>query len=194
MKIAFLSPGSPGRAAAEAHIAKVYEHAYEAQLNDFAPLLATATNAKGQILCAAGLRFAQDEFFSECYLAGDFPTALSQRTGLHIAEDQIMEVTSLASVSPFPVLPLLDRMIGWGRDRGAICGVFTATAPLRKLLTRTGLGYVALSPARPERVANAQSWGSYYETDPWVCAFVEYETDRAHLTPNHPAGFREGAA
>ncbi|ANP35892.1 hypothetical protein JL2886_00970 [Phaeobacter gallaeciensis] len=199
MRIEFLTPTSPGRKAAEAHIRDVYDTTYAAQVKGFAPVLAAASNAEGKILCAAGIRTAQDGFFSDCYLNGDFCEVLKERTGRDIHASQIMEVTSLASVSPFPVLPLLDRMIDWGRQQGVVCGVFTATLPLRRLLTRTGLGYIPLCAAEADRVADPDNWGSYYDTDPWVCAFIETETDLALLTPGTAApaslpGLQGGAA
>jgi hypothetical protein len=183
MRIEFLTSADAGRAEAEAHIHDVYWRSYGANVSSFAPLLAVARDHRGQVLCAAGIRTAADGFFSDCYLNEGFSSALLEQTGLGIGAEQIMEVTSLASVSPFPVLPLLDRMIAWGRERDIICGVFTATLPLRRLLTRTGLGYTPLCAASADRVGDPASWGSYYDTDPWVCAFVETESRRASVTP-----------
>lgn len=183
MQIEFLTEGCPGRAAAEAHIHDVYARSYGARVDSFAPLLAAAFDSGGGVLCAAGIRTAAGGFFSDCYLGAGFPQTLLERTGQDVAETRIMEVTSLASVSPFPVLPLLDRLIAWGREQGLICGVFTATQPLRRLLTRVGLGYTPLCAASADKVADPDAWGSYYDTDPWVCAFVEEADRRARLTP-----------
>ncbi|MEN8742057.1 MAG: thermostable hemolysin [Phaeobacter gallaeciensis] len=58
MRIEFLTPTSPGRKAAEAHIRDVYDTTYAAQVKGFAPVLAAASNAEGKILCAAGIRTA----------------------------------------------------------------------------------------------------------------------------------------
>ena len=85
----------------------------------------------------------------------------------------ILEVVSLASVSPFPVLPLIDAIIGWGRARQMEWGVFTATAPLRRLLRRAGMTHLELGAARPERLPDPSVWGSYYASDPHVCAFSD---------------------
>lgn len=195
MRFEFLPVDDPQRSQAERHIAEVYRRCYGAEVTQFAPLLAAAFGADGKVLCAAGIRTAQDGFFSDCYLESGFPVALAEATGLDIGAGQIMEVTSLASISPFPVLPLLDRMIGWGRARGIVCGVFTATHPLRRLLTRAGLGCSALCAATADKVAVPDAWGRYYEADPWVCAFVEGEGRRADLVPGRkPAGLREAMA
>lgn len=178
MKIDVLGLADPGRQAAEDHIRRVYQGVYGAKVTDFAPLLVAASRENGEILCAAGIRTAADGFFSDAYLDGDFSTALLTKIGQTVPGSDIMEVVSLASTTPFPVLPMLDRMIDWGRSHGMTCGVFTATAPLRKLLHRTGLSYVSLCSANPAKLTNADSWGDYYRTDPWVCAFRE-----AHLRP-----------
>ena len=173
MRIEFLGAACAGRAAAETHIRDVYWNAYHATVTEFAPLLVVAQRLDGEILCAAGIRTARDGFFSDTYLNSDFSPALLEAAHINASADQIMEVVSLASTTPFPVLPMLDRMIDWGRGNGMTCGVFTATAPLRRLLRRAGLGYAELASAHASRVANPQDWGSYYDTDPTVCAFSE---------------------
>jgi hypothetical protein len=183
MKIEFLTPGSPGRQAAEDHIRHVYKDVYGAQVAEFAPFLVSASRANGEVLCAAGIRTASDGFFSDTYLNGGFSAALLAQTGHRVPDREIMEVVSLASKTPFPVLPMLDRMVEWGRLHGMTCGVFTATAPLRKLLQRTGLSYMSLCPADPARLENAASWGRYYETDPWVCAVSETLFRQPALSP-----------
>lgn len=183
MKIKFLSGVCAGRTAAENHIQSVYWNTYRAKITDFAPLLVVAQRPDGQILCAAGIRTARDGFFSDAYLKQDFSTVLRQLAGLDVPADQIMEVVSLASKTPFPVLPMLDRMIEWGRENGMTCGVFTATRPLRQLLRRTGLAYTELASAQASQVANPQDWGRYYETDPKVCAFSEVLAQPVTLSP-----------
>ncbi|MFY9238370.1 MAG: thermostable hemolysin [Roseovarius sp.] len=194
MKIEFLSGDCAGRQAAQDHIRAVYRDIYGAEVTDFAPLLVTATRINGEILCAAGIRTAADGFFSEGYLGSDFSTALHGVAGLEIQASEIMEVASLASTTPFPVLPMLDKMIEWGRETGKTCGVFTATGPLRRLLSRTGLRYVELAPACISKVSNPQAWGSYYDTDPKVCAFSEVLSRPAVLSPRARAARTLGEA
>ncbi|KRS15675.1 thermostable hemolysin [Roseovarius indicus] len=173
MRTDFLTEQSPGRAAAERHIQDVYREVYGARITGFAPRLVTVRGPDGQILCAAGLRTASDGFFSDAYLDGGFTRHLRGPDGQPVPAAQIMEVVSLASITPFPVLAMLDVMVDWGRARGMTCGVFTATTKLRRLLERTGLDYSTLAPADPARVAAPDSWGSYYAHDPWVCACAD---------------------
>lgn len=183
MKIEFLSGDCLGRTEAQDHIKGVYESVYRANVTEFAPLLVVARRADGDILCAAGVRTAQDGFFSEAYLASDFPVTLRDRTGLDVPACEIMEVVSLASITPFPVLPMLDAMLQWGRDNGMTCGVFTATKPLRRLLKRTNLSFVELASADLSKVSQPEAWGSYYDTDPKVCAFSEVLSKPITLSP-----------
>lgn len=183
MKIEFLSGDCPGRQAAQDHIKAVYRDIYGAEVTEFAPLLVTATRVGGKILCAAGIRTATDGFFSEGYLASDFSTVLHDVAGIEVPASEIMEVASLASSTPFPVLPMLDKMIEWGRENGMTCGVFTATTSLRRLLKRTSLNYVELASADISQVSNPKTWGSYYDTDPKVCAFSEALSQPVVLSP-----------
>jgi len=183
MKIEFLSGNCPGRQQAQDHIKGVYKSAYGADVTEFAPLLVVAKHANGEVLCAAGIRTARDEFFSDAYLTTDFSTALHQTAGLRVPAAEIMEVVSLAATTPFPVLPMLDKMVEWGRQNAMTCGVFTATKPLRRLLARTTLSYTEIARADISKVANPQAWGSYYDTDPRVCAFSEVLSQPVVLSP-----------
>lgn len=173
MHLEFIGPRDPGRAAAEAHLRGVYREVYGADLCSFAPILVGVSDARGRVLAAAGLRTAADGFFSSVYLDDPFDVRLAALTGQRVAAGTILEVVSLASASPFPVLPLIDGIIGWGRTHGMRWGVFTATAALRRLLRRSGMACLELGPARPERLADAGAWGSYYRGDPRVCAFSD---------------------
>ncbi len=183
MKIEFLSGDCPGRKEAQDHIKGVYRNVYGAEVTAFAPLLVVAKRVDGEILCAAGIRTAKDGFFSDTYLKTDFSTVLQQVAHIDVPVGEIMEVVSLASTTPFPVLPMLDKMIEWGRENGMTCGVFTATNPLRRLLKRTSLSYVELASADVSQVSNPKTWGSYYDTDPKVCAFSEALSQPVALSP-----------
>jgi len=183
MKIEFLSGDCPGSKEAQEHIKGVYSHVYCAEVTEFAPLLVVAKRVDGEILCAAGIRTKKDGFFSDTYLKTDFSTALQHAAHIDVPAQEIMEVVSLASTTPFPVLPMLDKLIEWGRENGMTCGVFTATKPLRRLLKRTPLNYVELAPADISQVSNPKAWGSYYDTDPKVCAFSEALSQSVVLSP-----------
>jgi hypothetical protein len=137
----------------------------------------------GKIVCAAGIRTAADGFFSNIYTKNDLSNAVLTVSGTDIPNAQIMEVVSLASITPFPVLPLLDAIIAWGNDRDMACGVFTATNRLRHLLNHTNMPYYTLCSASNSSVNDPASWGNYYDTDPWVCALIQSTTIHKAYSP-----------
>lgn len=177
MRLRFIGPTDPGRAAVECHVRDVYRQGYGADLRTFAPLLVSSTDRSGRVLAAAGVRTAHDGFFSSVYLDDPLETRLSALVARPVPADTILEVVSFASVSPFPVLPLIDAIIGWGRVSGMKWGVFTATAPLRRLLRRAGMTHLELGAARPERLPDSSIWGSYFASDPRVCAFSDLSAE-----------------
>ena len=116
----------------------------------------------GQLLCAAGLRFAADGFFSECYLDAPVDEVLSACGLLPVRREKIFEVTSLASRAPHMVGSFLRKIIACGEAAGFEWAFFTATAPLKALLERIGLPLMPLADADRSRVANPDAWGTYY--------------------------------
>lgn len=194
MKIEFLEQSHPAQQEAREHIQSVYSACYGARIERFAPRLVTARNQQGDIVCAAGVRTAQDGFFSDSYIDGGFANALHFPDGAPVPLSQVMEVVSVASTTPFPVLGVLDFLLGWGRENGMRCGVFTVTSKLRRLIDRTGIDYTAICRADPARIENAESWGSYYKQDPWVCASTEGRFDPVFLSPRNRASTTKAKA
>ncbi|MBL4750200.1 MAG: thermostable hemolysin [Amylibacter sp.] len=185
MKIEFLEIDDPRQEAAKDHIRKVYYDTYGAHVTTFAPLLVTVTNQDGQLVCVGGIRTATDGFFSDTYLDTGLSTAVCALDGTNTPASQIMEVVSVASTTPFPVLPMFDAILSWGREQGMTCGVFTITKPLRKLLKRTGLHFKELCFAVAARVDNPENWGTYYQTEPVVCVINEAMYVPDHLSPRN---------
>jgi hypothetical protein len=173
MRIEFIGPEHRSRNQAEAHVRAVYRDAYGADVRAFAPLLVAARDSADRMVCVAGIRTAADGFFSSVYLDQPIDRVLSGFGHGRVAPGEALEVVSLASSSPFPVLPVLDAVIGWARERRIGWAVFTATRPLRRLLGRAGMPFTELCAARAERLTDASEWGQYYEADPWVCAYSD---------------------
>ena len=194
MKIEFLEQGHPSQQEARDYIQSVYSACYGARIERFAPRLVTARNQQGEVVCVADVRTAKDGFFSDSYVDGGFANALHFPDGAPVPLNQVMEVVSVASATPFPVLGVLDFLLGWGRENGMRCGVFTVTAKLRRLIDRTGIDYTAICRADPARIENADSWGSYYDQDPWVCASTEGRFDPVFLSPRNRASATKAKA
>jgi len=122
-------------------------------------------------LAALGYRRAgEGEVFLECYLDAPVEAAVSKAFGRRIARPAIVEIGNFAADNALVMLEL------WGAVANDLAGrseiaVATLTAPLRRIFTRIGVPFVALGPARPERLGDrAAEWGSYYLQDPEVCA------------------------
>ena len=169
MQVMLVDSTATVRPAVEGFIRAGYARTYEAKIGSFPAMLFAVAGADGAPHAAAGLRLREDGFFSEAYLDAPLETVALAALGRPFARDEFLEVTTLVSTSPFALFPLMSAMLHHGRARGLGCGVFTATAPLRGLFTRLGIPFVPLLAAAPERVGNPESWGSYYEQDPWVC-------------------------
>lgn len=185
MRIEFVDLHAPtwrlGAALIEAHFRSVYA----ARISVPAIRLAVAHLQDGRIGGAAGIRGSEQGFFSEIYLNRPIAALLSDKSGQRIAPEDILEVVSMACPQPRATLPLIEAITEEGRRRGKSWGIFTATTPLMRLLSRVGVPLIALAPARPERLPQAEAWGSYYATEPWVCALPD-EGRSLHFQPRRP--------
>jgi len=177
----FLDRDHPLRAATEAMIRSVYADAYQARIPAF-PAVIAAWIDDGLPVAACGLRTAADSFFSENYLCEPVDRVVASRFDVTTHRVSGLEITTLATIAPGSALALIGAIVPFARDIGIRWAFFTATRRLRLMLKRSGLGFEALVRADPSRVDNAADWGTYYETDPWVCAL------HAKLRPL--AGFR----
>lgn len=170
MILRVIERGDPLRSGIEAYIREVFARQHAALVREFPDRLAAVLAPDRSPLCAAGIRTAEDGFFSEYYLDGPIETALTRKCGTPVERGQVIEVTSLASDRPGHCFLLLDYITQLGRAGGRRWGVFTATEKLRRRLQRTGLTVATLAAARAEAVPNRQDWGRYYDANPMVCA------------------------
>ena len=168
-----MAPGAPGWTAAAAFIAAEFARQYGAGITVAPVTLAVLLEADGHPVGAAGLRFAAEGFFSRRYLDAPVATVLARASGGAVRAEEVVEVVSFACASPLATLPLIQAIIDEGRRRGMAWGLFTATSRLARLLARTGTPLLRLAPASADRVENSAAWGSYYATDPWVCALPD---------------------
>jgi hypothetical protein len=165
----------PQRALLERTVRAVFQSEYGAHVPAFPNRLVASLDGDGLPLAVAGLRFAEDGLFSETYLDVPAEAALAAQLGRAVPRTQIVEFSSLAATRGGAALPLVAAAIRLCLAAGCSHGLFTATNRLRALLRRAGLVSVDLGPARPERLADADQWGSYYLHDPRVLA-VSAET------------------
>lgn len=158
------------RTAAEEQISEVYYREYGAVLREFPNTLVALHDKDGEIVCAAGLRFAEDSFFSERYLQGAVESILSDIWKRPVTREQVAEVTCLAGRKAGMSLILIQHIVKMCRARGIAWAFFTATDRLRATLRRTGVPVLDVAPTDIRKVPNPSDWGTYYATDPRVVA------------------------
>ena len=117
---------------------------------------------------AAGFRFSDQGFFSECYLDIPVEGALRHRLGHVVDRGRVVEICNLIAKQPSCLLQFVADLIEFIELADADWAVFTATRPLRTILERRGLKMSELARADRTRIAQARDWGCYYEHDPRV--------------------------
>jgi hypothetical protein len=158
------------RPGAEQCITEAYARKFSAGQLVFPDMLLALRRDDGAIVCAAGLRTADEGFFSELYLDEPIERLLSRHAGSAVPRDAIFEVTTLASKSASASSLFIRQIAGIGEAAGFNWSFFTATARLQKLLACIGIRTIELCDADPVRVAGLGDWGSYYTHSPTVCA------------------------
>ncbi len=169
MALISVTPDHALRTEAEACIQRSYGLTYGARVVQFPKLLMALANCDG-VQAVAGLRTEADGFFCERYLAKNIPATLKQVANATADNATIVEVTSLAALRPSSFLRLIMTLRTWIPRRGFEWAIFTATERLRQTLQTQNLPLIPLAKADPSCVGNAVDWGSYYATDPMVCA------------------------
>jgi hypothetical protein len=170
MRVSLIPRDDGLRPKAEQFIAEVYAQHYGARITTFPDTLVARIATDSTIDCAAGLRFAADGFFSEAYLDAPVDVLLSGLRPHPVRREKIFEVTSLASRAPHLVCSFLRKIVACGEAAGFEWAFFTATLPLKALLHRLGLPLLPLADADRSRVADPDTWGSYYALAPRVYA------------------------
>jgi len=184
------------RSAVEDAIRKRYWERYGAFLSSFARIIVAELSQSGTVECAAGIRFGDEAFFSECYLDLPMELLLRDQFGRTVRRDKIVEVSHLAAPCSGRSLVFVKNLIEMLRTRDAEWAIFTATKPLRGLLRRNRLAMTELGCADRSRVPHPECWGSYFKHDPRIMAvnhrtaFEPRQFYRAPIAPQLPADAR----
>ncbi len=187
MSLILADRNHPDRARLERAVRDVFRREFNAHVPGFPTHLIAAMGPGGVPRAVAGLRFAADGLFSEVYLDDGVEAALSTAFGRPVRRAQVVEFSSLAAPEPGAALPLMVAAIRVALAAGASFGLFTATRHLHALLARTGLAFVDLGPARPERLPDAAVWGDYYRHEPRVLAIAAEALPTAFAIATRPA-------
>jgi len=188
MTFVLVEPGHPLRDAAETRIRSVFQRQYGAAVRTIPHNLAALLDTAGTPTVVAGVRFGSSDWACQCYLDQPLDQELSRLSNRAVGNEQILEVSGLASVGLGASFKLIRGIIEIGRQRGQNWGVFTATKRLRQVIAAAHLPLLELSPAVRTRIDQPDDWGSYYDTDPWVCALpddaaapLQFSRNRARL-------------
>jgi hypothetical protein len=171
------------RSSVEGCIRETYERTFGARHLVFPSTLLGLLDRDDVPLCAAGLRTADEGFFSEIYLDEPIEKVLSRRFATAVRRDAVFEVTTLASHSAETSSLFIRQIAALGSAAGFAWSFFTAVERLRKLLAQLGILTSELAAADPSRVAQRDHWGSYYAHSPKVCAVNDRWLDAAVARP-----------
>lgn len=163
------TPGSPERAAVEAYIHDRFAGVHHAEVTHFLPNI-ISLRCGGDYSAAVGLAPAGNgNVFAEQYLDAPVETVISEKLGLQVARDQIVEIGNLVSTWKGSSL-LLFIVIGEVMERlGYHYVMFTGTREVKALLARLRYSPVVLADADPARLPDGgASWGTYYANNPQV--------------------------
>jgi hypothetical protein len=163
--------GSPRRREVEAVIHDVFVRRFGARVTSFAPNL-LLLERNGSALAACGWRGAQTgALFLERYLDCPIDQAMARLARQRVDRARIVEVGNLAAEKSGGSLHVILALSAHLSRLGYEWVVFTATQELVGIFSRLGLPLLALAKADPSRLgADAQAWGSYYDSEPIVVA------------------------
>lgn len=155
---------------AQQFIKNIYAVRYGARLDAFPSRIIALFDHCDEMLCAAGLRFLDDGFFSERYLDGTIENAVSAISGRSVNRSAIFEVTTLASRAPLATAEFIGEIGAFGEQAGFEWSFFTMTRRLHTMVCRLGIAPTFLAEADSRRIADAKRWGTYYACQPKVYA------------------------
>ncbi|NII10568.1 thermostable hemolysin [Oleiagrimonas sp. C23AA] len=164
-------PAGPRRRSAEAFIRRVFALAYGADVHSFYPQLLELRH-HNTLRAVIGYRDGtHDPLFCEQYLEQRLEPAIAKYAGHPISRDRLVEVGNLALTDPGEARWVIAIMTLYLYAQGYEWVLFTATRPLINAFRRLGLAPIELARADPRRLSDdGVTWGSYYDTQPTVCA------------------------
>ena len=160
---------SPQRNELESYITRCFGQAYNARIADFAPLLLELRCA-GSTSGVAGIRFAgKAPLFLENYLDAPVEQVASKVASQPIARNEVVEMCNLAALRP-GACQLINILLAVALQRaGFRYAGFAGTAQLERIVRKQHFAVTAVAVADPVRLgADADRWGSYYDTRPNV--------------------------
>lgn len=157
------------RGAAEEFVRERFAAAFGAQVRELMPNLLVSFDEHGKLAACVGYRAAgHSPLFLEQYLDRPIEAELGARFDTTIDRRRIVEIGHFSGLDAGRgrrlIAPLLTHLARNELD----WLVFTATRSLRNLFMRLQLQPVPLAAARASSVAAPETWGRYYDDEPWV--------------------------
>ena len=169
------------RGETQAFIQQVFRRAHGAEVRAFYPDLLSFSIA-GERRAVFGYRDGQDlPMFLEQYLDRPADRLASERLGLTVRREEMVEVGNLALADPGQARWLIAACTAFLAAAGYRWVLFTATRPLANAFARMGLKPLELAEADANRLPDrGASWGGYYAAGP--CVYVgDIHASRAKL-------------
>lgn len=163
------APGSLERSSVETYIHDRFAKVHHAEVQHFLPNI-ISMRCRGEYSAAVGLAPASTgQLFAEQYLDMPVEQVISQKLGINIPRDQVVEIGNLVSTWKGSSL-LLFIVIGEVMRRlGYHYVMFTGTREVKALLARLRYSPIVLADANPAVLPDGgASWGSYYSNQPQV--------------------------
>ncbi|WP_286235202.1 thermostable hemolysin [Thalassotalea sediminis] len=169
----------------EAFVANGFKAAYNADINHFLPMLLQLTMLDQKAVL--GLRSATSTLFIEQYL----PRTRELMSYFHpaTAKQDVIEIGNLHSSNKALTAQLLlvTAVALFMCEKKYM--VFSATAQVRHMLTKTGINLESICKANKAKlVDSAEHWGSYYQTSPEVIVVDLHNVMNVVSTTSHYHG------
>ena len=158
----------PDRTKVEHFIKGVFHDAYHADITIHYPYLISVNNEAGEILAAAGFRYAHNApLFLEQYTASPIEQELAALYGKPVTRQDIVEIGSLASMGSGASVFLYAALASYLAFKHVQYTVVTGTHDLYRHLKMLGLQPQKVCDAAQTQLQNPDDdWGSYYATHP----------------------------
>lgn len=162
----------PDRLRTENFMKQVFGNTYGANIQVHYPQLISVSDHEGNMLAAAGFRYAQEEpLFLEQYTQQTIEQKLTHLYQQPIERRDIVEIGSLASAGGGAAIFLFAALASYLKFKQVRYTVVTGTSDLYRHLKSLGLQPQKLCQAQQTHLQPCNDeWGSYYANQPWVLA------------------------
>ena len=171
LQLMLVSPADPCRKDAEAFINHGYKIHFDAQLQEFSPIILMVKDWKNnRIMGAVGLRYADDyKLFSEQYLSQPIDAMMSSQEPVEISRHEIIELGHFVVDQNEDVNTVIPMVASFLKSLDVKWAVYTLSRPIKVAFQRLGIQLTHLQHAHPNALLNGRSdWGRYYDFKPAV--------------------------